>query len=97
MTACWCRLIQPENNRRKKVSGDGSGSMAGSLPQCRAPFDGFEIGHLRPCTGLRLTRQAFATASTREGSLRSELGPNSAQGRGMRTGMVVMRLVGYKD
>src|SRR6267142_7137768 len=30
MTACWCRLIQPENSRTKKVSGGGSRSMAGA-------------------------------------------------------------------
>jgi hypothetical protein len=33
MMACCCRLIQPEKSRRKKVSGGGSGSMAGSLTQ----------------------------------------------------------------
>ena len=28
MTACCCRLTQPENSRSRKASGGGSGSMA---------------------------------------------------------------------
>ena len=35
MTACCCRLIQPEKSRRKKASGGGSGSIGGSLTQVR--------------------------------------------------------------
>src|SRR3989442_13456074 len=36
MTACCCRLIQPEKSTRKKASGGGSGSMGGSLTQVRS-------------------------------------------------------------
>jgi hypothetical protein len=30
MAACWCRLTQPENSRRKKASGGGSRPMTGA-------------------------------------------------------------------
>ena len=36
MTACCCRLIQPERSRRGKASGGGSGFMGESLTQVRS-------------------------------------------------------------
>src|SRR5258708_6123755 len=48
MTACWCRLTQPEKRRRKKESGGGSGSMAEACPRRRSGSRGASLGYRRP-------------------------------------------------
>src|SRR5262245_4322854 len=55
MTACCWRLTQPENRRRKKVSGGGNASM-GPQPSYEAPTlqAGREPGMVTPLQGGRL-------------------------------------------
>ena len=48
MTACWCRLTQPEKRRRKKANGGGSGSMAEAWPRGRSGARGASLGYRRP-------------------------------------------------
>jgi hypothetical protein len=56
MTACWCRLTQPETSRRKKVSGGGSESMPkrdrGAAPGSR----GASLAYRRPADRPRFPR-----------------------------------------
>jgi hypothetical protein len=42
-----CRLAQPENSRRKKTSGGGSGAMAEACLRAGRGFNEYEIG--TPC------------------------------------------------
>src|SRR4029450_10651873 len=62
MTACWCRLIQPENSRRKKVSGGGSESMAEELASAPSAVQrGARLAIVRRHTGLRLLRYKLSS------------------------------------
>src|SRR4029450_11238597 len=65
MTACWCRLIQPENSRRKKVSGGGPSQELASAARDVQPW-------------ARLAK-LHGTASTEQCRLRSGLSRVFAQ------------------
>ena len=65
MTACWCRLIQPENRQEEEGKRRRQQVHGGSLPQCRAPFNGCEIGHRTPAHWAEIPEAKLpATAST---------------------------------
>src|SRR6266852_559221 len=66
MTACWCRLTQPEKERRKKASGGGSGSMAEACPRGRPGSRGASLRYRRPADQAEVPEaQASSKASTR--------------------------------
>ena len=51
MTARWCRLTQPENTSKKKVSGGGNGGMAGVWLRGGLRSTGNGIRHLADTLG----------------------------------------------
>jgi hypothetical protein len=52
-------LIQPENSRRKKASGGGSGSMAGACLSAERRSTGGEIGRRAPAHWAEIPEASF--------------------------------------
>src|SRR5262245_16449128 len=76
MTACCCRLIQPESRRRKKASGEGTASTSLQLPQEAPTLQGWSgTAMVSPLQG---TSRARPQSSTR---LSGNLGRVFAQDR----------------
>ena len=77
MTACWCRLTQPENSSRKKASGGGTWTMAGVSLTGGRRSTGARLDILRRHAGLEFPRRRrFAPASTSHPPKRSRTAGN---------------------